>query len=118
MSIGFLLLLLFIIFIAWPVIRAMLTVNRLRRQARQAFEEAGRNYDRDRRDNEARTRKPGWSRAPEHKKVINPTDGEYVEWEEISVQQTTTQSTEGNGASDRCTVEQQITDVEWEDIKP
>lgn len=51
---------------------------------------------------------------PAHKKKIDPTVGEYVEFTE-TVTQTRTKTPEGEETT---TIEQQITDIQWEDLPP
>lgn len=114
-----------LLFLFWPVIKAMLAINKARNQARQMYEQAQRAAD-----DEARRRRPGgWSapsghtrHRPRHTgKKINPDDGEYVEWEDIKVSSSTYSSTtdtkNGNGRT-RFTAEEQVVDVEWEDLPP
>jgi len=61
-------------------------------------------------------RKAGWSAPGFRKKKIGKDVGEYVKFSEITVTETeNTRSPEGNDGS--YTTEQQVTDVEWEDIK-
>lgn len=107
-------LLLIVIFVLWPVIRVAYTIYRLRRQAREAFRQATGNADA---YQQPRRNKAGWSRAAKsHKKVIDPTEGEYVDWEKITVTETST-TTESTETGSRTVTEQQVTDVEWEDIR-
>lgn len=118
---GFLLLILFGYFIIWPVVKVLLRINAAKRQFRDmmnggAASAAG--FGAGHRD-ESR-RKGGWSRAPRRRrKKIPDGTGEYVAFEEITVTtQTTTESTAaGEHARTDYTVEQQIVDVEWEDVK-
>lgn len=42
--------------------------------------------------------------------------GEYVEWEEVSVTESTETATSGNESAKTYTREEQVTDVKWEDI--
>lgn len=102
-------LLLIVIFVVWPIVRVLYAIYRLRSQTREAFRRAAS-------AGQSRRNKAGWSRTSRpHKKVIDPGEGEYVEWEEITVTQST--DTSSSGQADTHTVtEQQVTDVEWEDI--
>lgn len=116
------LLILFIIFILWPICRAALLVYRLRRQARQAFEQFGRQQKEQHRQNESANRPAGWKSAPHRRKIINPDQGEYVEWEEVTVVSAETTGTSDSGAATEhnrgtsVVEEQRITDAEWEEI--
>ena len=60
-------------------------------------------------------RKAGWSKAAIRKKKIGKDVGEYVKFSEITISHEETTST-GNSTTTYIT-EQQVTDVEWEDIK-
>lgn len=105
-------LLLIVIFVVWPIVRVLYAIYRLRSQTREAFRRAADAAS----AGQSRRNKAGWSRTSRpHKKVIDPGEGEYVEWEEITVTQST--DTSSSGQADTHTVtEQQVTDVEWEDI--
>lgn len=110
----FLLLAFLIVFIVIPVIRLIVAISRAKAQARSMFENmfggaenTSSGAGKGRRDNPAT--------APRRKK-IDPEVGEYVEYEEIACNVTTTDS---DGSVKRETVvEQQIVDVEWEDLPP
>lgn len=110
-------LILIFIFIIWPIIRVGWTIHRMRSQARKAYEEM---YARATGGNpEAQpSRKAGWSRPAKAKaKKIDSSVGDYVTFEEIKAE--TTQSDFSSRGTDSRTVvtEQQITDVEWEEVK-
>lgn len=65
-------------------------------------------------------RKAGWTKARIKKKKIPADVGEYVKFTEITTTEesrTTTEQAGAYGNQSTVTVEQQITDVEWEDIK-
>lgn len=65
-------------------------------------------------------RKAGWTKARIKKKKIPADVGEYVKFTEITTAEesrTTTEQAGPDGNQSTVTVEQQITDVEWEDIK-
>lgn len=65
-------------------------------------------------------RKAGWTKARIKKKKIPADVGEYVKFTEITTMEesrTTTEQAGADGNQSTVTVEQQITDVEWEDIK-
>lgn len=65
-------------------------------------------------------RKAGWTKARIKKKKIPADVGEYVKFTEITTAEesrTTTKQAGADGYQSTVTVEQQITDVEWEDIK-
>lgn len=64
-------------------------------------------------------RKAGWTKARIKKKKIPADVGEYVKFTEITTAEesrTTTEQAGADGNQSTVTVEQQITDVEWEDI--
>lgn len=54
-------------------------------------------------------------RSKKKKKKFEPNEGEYIEFTEISCN-TTTQSADGSTTTSY-TREEQVTDIEWEDIK-
>ena len=65
-------------------------------------------------------KKAGWTKARIKKKKIPADVGEYVKFTEITTAEesrTTTEQAGADGNQSTVTVEQQITDVEWEDIK-
>lgn len=112
------LLLLFIIFIVVSVVRVAWTIHKVRRQYRQAFEAARGQASRQQSD--SNRHRGGWS-VPRRKKgkVVDRNEGEYVEWEEVTVSGYSA-STDGNGSrgdSENIRVEERITDAEWEEIK-
>lgn len=111
------LLLLLIIFVVWPIARIAWAAFKLKRQynnfvnqARKAAQEAqAANHRGDRGE-------PGRAKS----KVVSPDEGEYVDWEELEVNEQT-QVTEAEAGSRRQSkvssyVSERITDVEWEDI--
>ena len=105
---------LFIIFIAWfllrPIIRVWTTVRRAQKQANDFFNAAS--GDTRQSGNRRRETRSQQRRRPQKK--IDPNIGEYVEFEEISVYSdaNTYQQHEV-----KFSPEQQIEDAEWEDIK-
>ncbi|MDE7412049.1 MAG: DUF4834 family protein [Paramuribaculum sp.] len=114
---GFLLIL-FIIFILIPIIRTALTMNRIRRQAREFFNNARQTADAGANRSRTKERKPGWSKPSPRKKVYRQADGEYVDWEEVSISETQTSytsTTDSNGYTE-IKADTQVTDVEWEEI--
>ncbi len=82
----------------------------LRRQIRKTFGFDPRGGRQQERKQQSQQPEP-----PVAKKKIDPTVGEYVEFTE-TVESTTRQTPEGEENSVR--VEQQITDVQWEDLPP
>ena len=98
----------FICWIVWMIVRTVLSafmfVRRTRRQVNDAFGFG-----------EATGSKQPNRKSPRHQgKRINPNVGEYVEFEDLPpLYQTSGQ----DSTKVRYTVEEQISDVEWEDIK-
>lgn len=123
--IGFLFLLI-LFFLLWPVVRVLLTVRRAQNNARRAYSEFARQAEAQQRA----SRPGGWSaprRQSRQGKKYGSTDGEYVEWEEISSTESTAESaysstTGADGRTQRAErrseqrTESQIVDVEWEDL--
>ena len=102
---------LLIFFVIIPIFRVGAAIYRARRQTRQFFDSLGRNAAGNRSDETPATPKP-------KKKKIDPTDGEYVQFEEIDSTTTVNSSTDSAGrTSTTVETEQQIVDIEWEDIK-
>ena len=101
--------------VVWFLFKVYTSVRDARRRARDLFSQFGGQPRQ-----ESGSRKAGWSNsAPQKRKKIDRTVGEYVEFEEIAETHTETH-TRADGSSYRSEtteVEQQITDVEWEDIK-
>lgn len=114
---GTFLLALFIIFIVIPLGRVMWTVYRLRSQAKNAF----RRFEQDMRgqaeDARRDARPGGWQQAPPREKKITREQGEYVEWEDVTVVESVKTDEASSDAGTRFESEQQIVDVEWEDVK-
>lgn len=54
---------------------------------------------------------------PKKAKKIDPTVGEYVEFEEVACNVSYTSTTTESGTTTRIETEEQIVDAEWEDIK-
>lgn len=117
---GTILLILFFIFIVWPIIKVAILVSRVRKKQREVFEAM---YGQRSKEKE---RKNGWQEAPApRKKKIDPSVGEYVSYEEITVTDEQTEAnryfgeaTEQPGKSDRSVTgdDQQVSDADWEDI--
>ncbi|MDE6277274.1 MAG: hypothetical protein K2M06_04115 [Muribaculaceae bacterium] len=106
--IGLLLLFLIIYFIVVPLVRAALGVRRMRRQWQQRVDDFRRTAG------FSDARGQAEPQAPARKKKIDADTGEYIAFEEITVE-TTTRTEEGT--TKQTIVEEQIEDVSWEDIK-
>ncbi len=115
------LIIIFYLFIrpAWRVWKA---VNSARRQAREmndAFRRAAGIDPQEERAQEAArkkaSRKGGWTSPRPKPKKIDPAVGEYVKFQEVTVE-STSQTTDDTQAPKTTLVEQQIEDVKWEDI--
>ncbi len=101
------LLFILIIFVVVPLLRGALAIYRARRAARNFF-----NQFRQAAGGKAQNRQPEPPKAKPKK--INPEDGEFVSFEDLPAEET---SQETNVEYQSVTIEQQIIDVEWEDIK-
>lgn len=102
---------LLIFFVVIPIFRVGAAIYRARRQARQFFDNFGRNGAGAPADETAAAPKP-------KKKKIDPADGEYVQFEEIESTTTVDSKTDSAGhTTTTVETEQQIVDIEWEDIK-
>lgn len=102
---------LLIFFVVLPIFRVGVAIYRARRQARQFFDSFRRNGAGAPADETPDAPKP-------KKKKIDPSDGEYVAFEEIESTTTVDSQTDSAGRSSTTVeTEQQIVDIEWEDIK-
>lgn len=101
--------------LVWFAFKIYVSVRDAKRRARDLFSQFGPQPRQ-----EQHTRKAGWSStAPRKRKKIDRNVGEYVDFEEIAVSQTETATGADGSTTSRTTteVEQQVTDVEWEDVK-
>ncbi len=108
MSIFGFLLLVALFFLLRPLIRVAWTVWRTMRQMKNMQNAAS---------SRTRTRRNSSSSSPQpRKKVFRRDEGEYVEFEEITVEESTApgNKTAASGPSTRH--EPRVTDAEWEDI--
>lgn len=109
--IGIILLFLVIWYVVRPTVKFFWTVNRLRNRARAAYGDTARQA-------QPAGRKAGWTTPAPRKKKIERNVGEYIEYEEITITSDTSDTSGSGDHSTRYTaVEQQVTDVEWEDVK-
>lgn len=102
-------------FVLVGIVRALMYANRMRRAVRDLFT-GGR--DSSAADNgRSAGRRAGTSR-PKRAKKIGRDVGEYVEFEEITAEQTTVAADEEttSGTGTEVKTEQQVTDIEWEDL--
>lgn len=99
-------------YLLWPVVKGMMYVRDVRRNVRDAFEQAARGS--------AGNAGGGAKQARRRKKKIDKDVGEYVEYEEISVASSTYRETveESDGTRRRVVeTESQIVDAEWEEVR-
>lgn len=119
-----LLLLIFIIYLLYlvlrPVIRVWRTVNKVKQGDFSAlgdlFGQPGAQKSSSAYDS-AGNRKAGWTKARFRKKKIARDVGEYVKFSEVTLTREEREAAETQSAQTTYTTEQQITDIEWEDIK-
>lgn len=116
---GTFLLLLLIIFVIIPGVRLLYALLKMRSGYRNAFRAAQEQAKQAQRRHEAENRPSGWSRPRSRKqKVVDKTEGEYVEWEEISDTEVRTSSKPGRRSTRVSSyVSERISDAEWEDMK-
>lgn len=109
---------LFILILIWIVphlLRVFFFVNTVRKNTRRMYDQMYNGADR--KTAQAPRRKPGWSDPVPRKKKIARDVGEYVRFQEISTTETASQQKTSSGDTRTSyTVEQQITDAEWEDL--
>lgn len=106
-----LLLLLFLFFIVIPLVRVTWFLYKARRQARRFFDSMSSGAS-------GKGRRSSEPERPVHRKKIDPSVGEYIDFEEVTVTKTST-TTDASGKTTTTTstvTESQITDVEWEEI--
>ncbi|MDE6280041.1 MAG: hypothetical protein K2M05_08730 [Paramuribaculum sp.] len=108
-----LIILLFIAFVGWVVLKVFRiffsTYSFIRNAKQQAYEAFG--FSSDSNQSERRSRR-GPSRHTTRKR-IDPNVGEYVEYEDLPP----INSDPSESSNINYTVEEQITDVEWEEIR-
>lgn len=107
MSIIGLIFFLLFIFIVLPVIFALIRTAFFVHRARKGIRDAFRGMDNSGKNEQDYA-------TPRRGKKIDPDEGEYVAFEDISV--SATETSDDGRRSTRYTVEQQIVDAEWEDI--
>lgn len=108
---GFLLLILFLGFFVIPLFRVFVTVRRARNSYRDFFNAAaGMGGASGRGDRRQRQPQP-----EPRRKIYSKDEGEYVDFQEIECSATTDQSA-GESRRTETVVEQQVTDVEWEEL--
>lgn len=107
-------------FLLWPLIKFGWRVNVLRREYNRNVENARREAEAARRRSEAENRPAGWTSPQSAKrKVVSKSEGEYVQWEEVTVEATDMRSGGTQPGASKTTVRgtsTRITDVEWEDV--
>ncbi len=112
--VGFLLLILFIWFIVVPLLKVASFVNRARKTMRQG----ARGFQRTDNPDEPTPRKGGWSAPRRHRKRIDPSVGEYVNFQEIQLTPAEIEQRSRDNTRTRTThAESQIEDAEWTEIK-
>lgn len=104
---GAILLFLLIWFVIVPLVRIAIVVHRARKRVREVFGGMGGNA-------EASDDNRHYNEPPRKTKIIDPSVGEYVAYEDIIV--SSEETNKHSGTTTRYTIEQQIVDAEWEDI--
>lgn len=105
---GTLILIFILVFIVWPVVKAIFHINQARKTARDIF--SGSFSARQQQDESPR--KPGWSAPAARAKIITKDVGEYVSFQELPPDSDSPHTSATISSS-----ESQISDAEWEDIK-
>lgn len=112
--VGFLLLILFIWFIVVPLFRVASFINRARKGMRQG----ARGFQRPDNTAEPAPRKGGWSTPRRHRKRIDPSVGEYVNFQDIQLTRDEIEQRSRDNARTCAThAESQVEDAEWTEIK-
>ncbi len=102
---------LFLVCLIWFVVRRLMWLIRPMSQLHRAYRQA---QSKAREASRPRERKGGWSTPRYRRKKIDGDVGEYVKFTETSATVTASERPDG---STGVRVEEQITDVEWEDVK-
>lgn len=113
-----LILIIFCFWLFWKLLR-LWVVHKIKKHARNTFEQFTGAKTGSQTDDAHRTdrRKSGWQHAHPSKK-IGRDEGEYVEWEEITIStETNASDNAGNATRSSTVIDRQIVDAEWEDIK-
>lgn len=114
------LLFLFIIFILVPLLRIFFTIYRAQHRAKKAFRQYKEQMNgfKQQADN-ANSHTAGWQHtAPQKKKKFDRSQGEYVEWEEVTDIETPPATPRSEPQKERdIEREPQISDAEWEEIR-
>lgn len=103
------LLILFLVFIVWPLVKVLFAVGKARRVIRDQFRQQQARYGNTQAQASAQQSKS-------KKKIFSRSDGEYVEYEDI-VEQSSEQKPEKGEYTTNVSQEPQVEDAEWEDIK-
>lgn len=101
----FLFLILLLFFVIIPLIRGLIAIYRVRSGARRFF-------DQFRQTASSASRRESHAESEPVKKKINPDDGEFVAFEELPPDDSPNME-----SRTEITIEQQVVDIEWEDIK-
>lgn len=105
MSFLFLIFLIVLSFVVWPLIKAAVFYRRIKNSFRKAQNSGGFRY------NDNRT-----SHHRANKKIIDADVGEYVSFEEINVSETSYTETISSTDNNIPPTENQVSDAEWEDL--
>ncbi len=110
------LLILLIVFVVWPLCKGAWAVYRMRRAYKETINSARRAAE----QAQAASRPGGWSAPRSRKsKIVNPNEGEYVEWEDVAADETaeatSSKQSSASGQNSRY-FRERITDAEWEDL--
>lgn len=116
---GYFFLILFVVFILWPLIRVGYKIYCAQKQARKAYEQFfNGTFGGESRENPHSPRQPEPEAPPQHKKKIPKDVGEYVDFKEerLSAEELRARDEAAQKARKSFKAEKQITDIEWEDI--
>ena len=116
MSFLLFILLMAVVMIITPLFGTFLKIYRQTRRMRNMFRDFGASGFGSNEETSQRSR-GGWTYPLRRKKkVYSREDGEYVDFKEVNMTETTTETKDASGTHRTYTREQQITDVEWEEI--
>jgi len=103
-------------FVIWPIAKVLYYLFNARKFARQQQEAFRKAYSRSAEDSASNYYEGGnRQNHSRKKKIFSKTDGEYVDFEEISSETTIGEKT--SATSDKYIREDQVSDAEWTEIK-
>lgn len=117
---GSFIIILIIVFVVIPLVRILWAGYRLRNKMKKAFREFQEQMQQQQQQAQERQNTPPGSQgnAPQQKKKFDRNQGEYVEWEDVKIIESTADNSANTHEKEvRIEKEPQISDAEWEEIR-